>query len=90
MDQSLKLLLSALAVLASGSSFAATTCLDCDPPASLPQAVPMTREMIKAARDKFDTNMKSDTKRPWDRPTGARIADPEEAKAPSLDVKAVQ
>ena len=31
-----------------------------------PQVPVMTRKDIKAARDKFDREMKQDTKRPWD------------------------
>lgn len=34
----------------------------------MPQFAPMSREMIKAERDKFDTAMKADTRRPWDKP----------------------
>jgi hypothetical protein len=35
----------------------------------------LTREDIKAARDKFDHEMKLDTKRPWDtlRPPGSEV-----------------
>lgn len=51
--------------LASTSSLAATPCLDCG---TMPQFTPMSREMIKAERDKFDTAMKADTRRPWDKP----------------------
>jgi hypothetical protein len=48
--------LAAAATLAQGDP-----CVDCK------EAAPMTdRERIKAARDKFDLEMKRDTKRPWD------------------------
>lgn len=40
----------------------------------MPQFAPMSREMIKAERDKFDTVMKADTRRPWDKPTGSVTA----------------
>jgi hypothetical protein len=54
-------------------------CIDCK------EAAPVTdRERIKAARDKFELEMKRDTKRPWDGldlyrklPPSAPIKDPE-------------
>jgi hypothetical protein len=45
-----------------------------------PQAPVMTREQIKAARDKFDREMKLDTKRPWD---GMDLTGPHALQKPS-------
>lgn len=45
-----------------------------------PQAPVMTREQIKAARDKFDREMKSNTKRPWD---GMDLTGPHALEKPS-------
>lgn len=39
---------------------------DAPRPNLLQMSPPLTREDIKAARDKFDREMKLDTRRPWD------------------------
>ena len=52
-----------------------------DAPKPLPSFQPMTREDIRAARDKFDRDMKLDTKRPWDlRPANIEPPAPEKPK----------
>lgn len=55
-----------------------------DAPQTLPSFQPMTREDIRAARDKFDRDMKLDTKRPWDgtnsRPANIEPPAPEKPK----------
>jgi hypothetical protein len=46
--------------------FITTLVNDLPRPSPLDMNPPLTREDIKAARDKFDREMKLDTKRPWD------------------------
>jgi hypothetical protein len=47
--------------------FVVTTLVNDAPrPIPLPSFPEITREDMKAARDKFDREMKLDTKRPWD------------------------
>jgi len=62
MKKPLSAALLVLMLVVGGPCFAQQeTCPDCKP------SVPATdREMIRAARAKFDAEMKADTKRPWD------------------------
>ena len=46
--------------------FVATLVADASPMQELARPPALTREDIKLARDKFDREMKLDTKRPWD------------------------
>jgi len=52
-----------------------------DAPKPLPSFQPLTREDIRAARDKFDRDMKLDTKRPWD---GTNLR-PANTESPALE-----
>jgi hypothetical protein len=56
-----------LTLAAASTLAAAVTLAQGDPCIGCKEPAPMTdRERIKAARDKFDIEMKRDTKRPWD------------------------
>jgi len=61
----------------------ATLVVDASPPSDMTVTTPpdLTREDIRAARDKFDREMKLDTKRPWDKPKPpARDGEPAQPK----------